>query len=94
MGTVNRAPRSEDQTPFIYFDGVASYGISNGAIQIELAASVLVPNEHDTKTDAVMTAHLRCTPAAAMSLHQALNKLFEVLNMPTAAVSQLAGKPN
>jgi hypothetical protein len=91
---IKRAPRNAEQAPFIYFDGVASYGVSSGAIQIELAADVIIPGELDAKTDVVMTAHLRCTPAAAISLQQALNKILEVLNMPTAVVSEVVGKPN
>ena len=90
---INRALRNAERAPFIYFDGVASYGISSGAVQIELAANILSPEGTDTKTDAVMTAHLRCSLAAAVALREALNKIFEVLNLPTAVVSQLA-KPN
>lgn len=37
------APGSSELAPFIYFDAAPSYGVNNGIIQIELAASTVMP---------------------------------------------------
>jgi hypothetical protein len=57
---VTIAPGSSESAPFIYFDGVPTFGIRNGAIQIELAANTILPDGKGVKIDVVMTAHLRC----------------------------------
>ncbi len=41
---------SSEQAPFIYFDGVATYGVNNGAIQMELAANTIMPEGTGTRT--------------------------------------------
>ena len=64
-----------EAAPFIYFDGVASVGMSFGLVQIELAANVIFPQpDRGARTAAVFTAHLRCSPHAAASLRDALDK--------------------
>lgn len=70
---------------FVYFDGVTAMGEINGAIQVEVAASVLDPAEDGTvNVRRVTTAHLRCSPAAAADLVQALQKALELLKNPSA----------
>jgi hypothetical protein len=59
---VRIAPGSSESAPFIYFDGVPTFGIRNGAIQIELAANTILPDGKGVKIEVVMTAHLRCSP--------------------------------
>ena len=66
--------------PFVYFDLAAAYGVLAGAIEIELAARTLIPSEDGaTKAEIVTTARLRCSPAAAASLGDALTKALEML---------------
>jgi hypothetical protein len=84
------APGSSEQAPFIFFDGVAAFGVTHGVIQFELGANIIVPVGTDTRTDVLITAHLRCSPAAAMGLRQAIDKVLQVVDLAAAD----AGKPN
>jgi hypothetical protein len=71
-----------ENAPFIYFDGVSTVGVNFGAIQLELAANVVVPDPNGptgTRTDVVMTAHVRCSPNAAAELKQNIEKVLEML---------------
>ena len=60
---------SAQSAPFVYFDGVATAGVHNGTIQLELAlASTLVPTpDSNVASVHVVTAHLRCNPPAAIA---------------------------
>jgi hypothetical protein len=85
-----------DMTPFIYFDIAPTYGVMAGAIQIELAARTLVPvpATGGVRVNFTTTAHLRCGPAAAALLRDAINealKLYEqeLPNTGAAAASRL-----
>jgi hypothetical protein len=72
QGTVVIA--GNESAPFLYFDGVSAFGMQNGAIQIELAARTIVPiPDGGTRNEFVATAHLRCSPAAATALKEALD---------------------
>ncbi len=71
-----------EYAPFIYFDGVSTYGVNFGAIQIELAANIVVPDPTGptgTRTDVMMTAHIRCSPNAAADLKQSIERALEML---------------
>jgi len=92
-GGIKIAPGSSEQAPFIYFDGVVTYGVNNGAIQIELAANTIMPDGPGTKTDVLITAHLRCSPAAASALRDMIDKALAMLQLPIDTSSQSA-KPN
>lgn len=78
-GSVTVSTASAERAPFIYFDGVSCFGHHNGAIQIELAANLLMPLGPQVRVDIVQTGHLRCTPAAAMALREALDKALAML---------------
>ena len=66
---------ADNNAPFIYFDAAVSYGVLNGAIQIELMANVLIPTpDGGVRADGTFTAHLRCSPVAAASLRNAIDK--------------------
>lgn len=68
---------------FVYFDGVSAYGQINGAVRIELGAAVLdVGPDGAVHVRNVTTAHLRCSPAAAADLAQAIGKALELLRSP------------
>lgn len=73
-GGVTVSTASAERAPFVYFDGVSCFGHHNGAIQIELAANLLMPLGASVKVDVIQTAHLRCSPLAAIALREALDK--------------------
>lgn len=73
-GGVSISAASSERAPFIYFDGASCFGHHNGAIQIELAANLLMPVGAGVRVDVIQTAHLRCSPAAAVALREALDK--------------------
>jgi hypothetical protein len=65
--------------PFVYFNGVAAHGTIAGAIELELVARVLIPNPDGSVTaEIIPTAHLRCSPAAAISLKESIDKALEM----------------
>ncbi|WP_315792260.1 MULTISPECIES: hypothetical protein [unclassified Bradyrhizobium] len=70
---------SIEQAPFIYFDGATCFGQNGGAIQIELAANVLMPDDEGVKILITQTAHLRCSPGAAANLRDALDKAIAMV---------------
>jgi hypothetical protein len=78
--TVGPTSLGGEYAPFVYFDGVLTYGVRFGAIQVELGAHLIVPIEGGgTRTDIVMIAHLRCSPHAATDLRDNLTKALEML---------------
>lgn len=74
QGSVTISTSSSERAPIIYFDGASCFGHHNGAIQIELAANLLMPVGAAVRVDVVQTAHLRCSVAAALALREALDK--------------------
>ena len=72
------ASGSSEQAPFIYLDGVATYGVNGGVVQLELAANTIMPEGGGTRTDVLITAHLRCSPSAAIGLRAAINRALEM----------------
>jgi hypothetical protein len=50
-------------------------------VQIELAANAIVPDGHATSTDVLITAHLRCSPAAAADIRDSIKKALEMLTV-------------
>ncbi|MBB4142730.1 hypothetical protein [Rhizobium rhizoryzae] len=74
--------------PFIYFDVVPTNGIFNGAIQIELASRIIIPGDPDPKIEFLINGHLRCSPAAALALRDAINNSLQMLEQ--ASIPQQA----
>ena len=72
------APGSSELAPFIYCDGVATYGLNNEIIQLELASNTIMPEGTGTRTDVLITAHLRCSPSAAIGLRDAITRALEM----------------
>jgi hypothetical protein len=67
----------------------------NGAIQIELASRVLIPTPDGKVTpEFICTGHLRCSPAAAMLLREALDKALQMLQQPMQQQAVATGKLN
>jgi hypothetical protein len=68
---------------FVFFDGVATFGHSNGMIRIELGAGVLDPaKDGSVNIRHVTTAHLRCNLGAARDLAECLRKAIEMAEAP------------
>jgi hypothetical protein len=63
-----------DTAPLIFFDGSYAYGALGGMLQIELAATMLVPSEDKIHFRPICTAHLRGSPAAMLQLREAIDK--------------------
>src|SRR6266446_5276027 len=94
-GGLKIAPGSSELAPFIYFDGVPTYGVNAGAIQLELAANVLLPDGKGVKIDVVITAHLRCSPVAAVALREAINQALAIQQGQQQIAAPTPGaKPN
>jgi hypothetical protein len=86
-------PASSQAAPFIYSDGVATWGIQGGVIQIELAANSIVPDGAGTKEELLIVAHLRCSPEAAKLIRVAIDRALaepsvEAAMMPMPAASR------
>lgn len=79
-----KLPSYEDlpTAPFIYFDIVPAHGTMAGAIQIELASRILIPHPGGTvEVKFVSIARLRCNPAAATNLRDAIDSALKTLVM-------------
>jgi hypothetical protein len=93
--TVGPTTLGSEYAPFIYFDGALTMGVNCGAIQLDLAANIIVPDAdmpNGVRTDVVTTAHLRCSPNAANDLINALKTALEMVKnaaeqTPTAAAA-------
>src|SRR6202030_4853448 len=65
--------------PFVYFDSVPLLGTFSGNIEIELAGRMLMPkSDGSVVADMACTAHLRCSPNAAVLLVDALTKALDM----------------
>lgn len=65
--------------PMVYFDGVPVYGCFAGNLELELSARMLMPKPDGTViADMACTAHLRCSPGAAIALVDALTKALDM----------------
>lgn len=77
------AYRDSDSAPFIVFDVAGAFGVMAGAIQVELGGRTLRPiPDGDVTVEFITTAHLRCSPAAAMNLRDALDNALKMLQQP------------
>ena len=88
------APGSSERAPFIYFDGVATIGVNAGAVQLELTADAVVPEGTGTRREVLITAHMRCSPTAAMKLRDCLNKVLEIAAASKTIDAFPHAKPN
>jgi hypothetical protein len=94
LGGIKVASGSSELAPFIYCDGVVTYGIAQGIIQLELAANTLVPDGKGVRTDVLITAHLRCSAAAAIALRDSIDKALAMPGMQQMIMPVEGSKPN
>ena len=88
-------PGSSERAPFIFFDGSYCFGTHAGVIQLELGTNVLMPSMGGARIDVLATAHLRCSPAAAISLREAIDKALGLQQQGAAQFAEPVGsKPN
>jgi hypothetical protein len=72
-------PVGSERAPFVFFDAVVTYGSSAGEVQLELGAhTVIATAEGGLRREIVITAHLRCSQAAARDLRDTLDKALEL----------------
>jgi hypothetical protein len=94
QGGVTISPASAERAPLIYFDGVSCFGHHNGAIQIELAANLLMPVGAGVRVDIIQTGHIRCSPAAAVALREALDKALAMYQQGQQQAETIPGMKN
>jgi hypothetical protein len=71
--------------PLVYFDIVGAYGTMSGAVEIELAARILVPKaDGTTEIKFMSTGRLRCSVQAANNLRSGLDAALKMLEPPQA----------
>jgi hypothetical protein len=59
--------------PYIFFEGVPTFGFNNGIVNVTLAATRHLLKEGLPASNVVAVAYLRCNPLAAMELRNALD---------------------
>ena len=66
--------------PIIYFDGVSCHGAMHGVVEIELAARIMAPTmDGNVHMSFVPAARLCCSPAAAASLLDSIQKVTKMI---------------
>lgn len=75
--------QNRDDVPIIYFDIAPAYGVMNGIVQVELGARILVPHQDDSVDIRFLSCgRLRCSPAAAVHLRNAIDAALKMLEQP------------
>jgi hypothetical protein len=65
--------------PYVYFDRVAAHGVMNGSIQMELASRILIAlPDGGVEIKFATSGRLRCSPAAAVQLRDAINAVLKM----------------
>jgi hypothetical protein len=83
MSGISPVFRDSYSAPIIYFDGAATHGIVHGMVQVEVVSRILAPLEDGgVRTEILTTGRLRCSPVAAKSLIDSLQKCLDMLSMP------------
>ena len=79
-----RSSVTDGQTaPIIFFDTCTNSGTLNGVINATVVMVRYLPNHDPNVTDGVVTAHLRCSIAAANDLIDALQRAVRMATQPT-----------
>jgi len=89
--------RNSHTAPFIYFDLAPTSGVMAGAVEIELVTRTLIPTNDSTPgAEYLVTGRIRCSPAAAVSLRDAINNALRLLQQaqePARAAAEPAAAP-
>jgi hypothetical protein len=76
---------ASENAPFVFFDGVLTHAVTNGVIQIELAAKIILPDgKGGALSEVVVTGRVRCSAAAAANLRRALDSALLIAARPVA----------
>lgn len=77
--------------PVVFFDNAPMFGAFSGNVEVELTTRILVPKSDGVTIggDAVCVAHLRCSPAGALALADALMKAKQPPSLAEQAESVL-----
>jgi hypothetical protein len=78
---VARPIANSDNAPFVYFDKVAGFGVNAGVVLLELIAETIVSpgGGGGAETRSITTAHLRCSPKAALALRNTIDGVLKAL---------------
>ena len=92
---VNPAYEDSHTAPFIYFDIIGANGTMNGAIQIELASRILIPDPSGpVEVRFRTTGHIRCSPFAAAQLRDSLDAAIKMMGQPQQQSAETGGALN
>src|SRR3954466_10807725 len=82
--------------PLVYFDIVGAYGTMNGAVEVELATRIMVPQpDGSTEVKFLSSGRLRCSANAAANLRNGLDAALKMLEQPQGSTASIAaGKLN
>jgi len=95
LGTASGVPYTETNAPIIYFDGVSCHGVMHGILEIELAARIMAPTmDGNVHMSFVPAARLRCSPAAAASLLDSIEKAAKMAEQPQQQPPAASSKLN
>lgn len=85
--------KNASAAPFVYFDNAPLYGCFGLGIEVELTAAAIVPKSAEVVVrEGVCVAHLRCSPQAAISLIDSLQKALKMYNDQMAALAAQAAE--
>lgn len=91
--------KNTETAPVIFFDGPVAWAIHDGVVAIELGIRAMVPvgdgeGEVPAGTEGHIAGRLRCSPAAARKLHEAIDKILTMLERSQSADAAVVGKLN
>jgi hypothetical protein len=88
-------PGSSRAAPFVYADGLSTFGVQNGVLHLELAANTIVPDGAGTKEELLIVGHLRCAPEAARAIRDAIDKMLALPSVEAGMMPMpAASRPN
>jgi hypothetical protein len=87
------ALRNVGTAPVVYFDNVPTFGSYVGIIELQLSTRVLLPKpDGGVIVENMSTAHLRCPPASAQALIEALQRGLKMYEQQLAEAQKAAAE--
>jgi hypothetical protein len=91
--------RNTENAPVVFFDGPVAWALHDGVVAIELGIRAMVPvgqglGDVGAETESHICGRLRCSPAAARLLGNAIAKTLEMIETPQDAAVPVVGKLN